>query len=284
MAKRCATSSAPKPGPSGRRRERDERRPLRVRLTTVGTGTAAPSPTRVQSGHVTEGDGFRLLLDCGSGVAHRLSALHLDWPSLTHVAISHYHADHTLDLTTLLFAWRYGTMPPRTEPLTIVGPTGLHAFLHALAAAWGDDLLDLGYPVILHEIANGEVIALGSDAALAARTVPHTDASVAYSVEQARQRIVYTGDTGVDDSLGEWAAGCDVLLCECSLPDPMAIPTHLTPRQCGALARIASPGLLALTHFYPPVETVDIRAEVAEQFGGPVALTVDGWSHEIEEH
>lgn len=270
--------------PWRRRHDDGQRRPHRaVRLTTVGTGTAAPSPTRVQSGHVVEAATVRLLLDCGSGIAHRLAALEMDWQSLTHVAISHFHADHTLDLPTLLFAWRYGTLPPRTAPLTIVGPAGLEALLNALAAAYGDDLLDLGYPVIVHEINDGEEISLGDDVTLGARTVPHTDASVAYSVEQARRRIVYTGDTGVDDTLGEWASGCDVLLCECSLPDEMAIPTHLTPRQCGALARLATPALLALTHFYPPVERIDIRAQVAEQFGGPVALTVDGWSHVIEE-
>jgi ribonuclease BN (tRNA processing enzyme) len=58
---------------------------------------------------------------------------------------------------------------------------------------------------------------------------------------------------------------------------------HLTPRQCGAIARIAQPKLLALTHFYPPVEDVDIRAEVAESFAGPVMLCVDGWTWNAEE-
>ena len=46
----------------------------------------------------------------------------------------------------------------------------------------------------------------------------------------------------------------------------MALPLHLTPRQAGALAAIARPRTLVLTHFYPPVEAVDIVAEVAEQY------------------
>ena len=81
-----------------------------------------------------------------------------------------------------------------------------------------------------------------------------------------------------------WALseGCDVLLCECSLPDAMALPLHLTPRQSGMLAGIARPGLLALTHFYPPVEDVDIMAQVAEAYGGPVILCEDGWSITLE--
>jgi len=83
--------------------------------------------------------------------------------------------------------------------------------------------------------------------------------------------------------LGEWARGADVLLCECSLPVAMAIPTHLTPEQCGALAAAALPKQLVLTHFYPPVERVDIRALVATHYAGPVTLAVDGLMLDIEE-
>jgi ribonuclease BN (tRNA processing enzyme) len=140
-----------------------------------------------------------------------------------------------------------------------------------------------GYPVTVRELASEEAAELPGGTRLRARTVPHTAASVAYSIERAGRRVVYTGDTGFDVALGEWAAGCDVLLCECSLPAAMAIPSHLTPEQCGALAALARPRLLALTHFYPPVERVDIRTIVAEQFDGPVVLATDGWSTDIEE-
>ena len=95
--------------------------------------------------------------------------------------------------------------------------------------------------------------------------------------------MVYTGDTGFDAALGEWAAGCDVLLSECSLPRSLAIPTHLTPEQCGELAGIAVPGRLVLTHFYPPVEAVPIAEIVAEVYGGPVTLATDGWFIDLEE-
>jgi ribonuclease BN (tRNA processing enzyme) len=104
---------------------------------------------------------------------------------------------------------------------------------------------------------------------------------VAYSIRGAGARLVYTGDTGFDAALGTWARGCDVLLAECSLPQPLGIPMHLTPEECGELAALAEPGLLALTHFYPPVENVDIRAIVGARFGGEVALVRDGWTTTI---
>lgn len=252
-----------------------------MRLTTIGTGTAAPSPTRVQAGHLVEAGPVRLLLDCGSGVVHRMAALGLDWQTLTHVAITHFHADHVSDLATLFVAWRHGQLPPRAEPVTIVGPPGIAALLERHAAALWDDLRTPGYPVQVVELARGGRTELGGRVALASLPVPHTAESVAYSVEDAGRRIVYTGDTAPDAALGAWAAGCDVLLAECSLPTAMAIPSHLTPELAGELAAAATPGLLALTHFYPPVEQVDVAALVATRWTGATVLAHDGWSVDV---
>ncbi|MDQ6829955.1 MAG: ribonuclease Z [Gemmatimonadota bacterium] len=254
-----------------------------MRLTTVGTGTAAPTPTRVNSAHLIQSGDVHLLMDCGSGAVFRMAALGIEWMKITHVAITHFHADHTTDLATLFFAWRYGFLPARSASVELIGPVGTDALLDRMSAAFGASLRDLGFAVTVREIAPGGSLELGSGLMLSALKVPHTVESVAYSVERGARRIVYTGDTAFDAALGAWASGCDVLLAECSLPKAMAVPSHLTPEECGTLAAIASPRLLALTHLYPPVEQVDIRALVAEQFGGALALATDGWSTEIED-
>lgn len=254
-----------------------------MRLTTIGTGTAAPSRGRVQSGHLVEAGAVRLLMDCGSGIATRMADLGLQWQGITHLAITHFHADHVVDLPTLLYAWRYGQLPPRSHGLDIIGPAGTLRLLSRFAGVFGDGLLALGFPISVRELAPGESTELSGDVRLRCLKVPHTEESVAYSVEHRGRRIVYTGDTGPDAALGAWAAGCDVLLAECSLPDSMAMATHLTPSRCGALGAAANPDVLALTHFYPPVEDVDIRGLVGAQFGGTVALATDGWTLDLEE-
>jgi pyrroline-5-carboxylate reductase len=38
---------------------------------------------------------------------------------------------------------------------------------------------------------------------------------------------------------------------------------------------------LVLTHFYPPVDVVDILGDVAEYYTGPTVLATDGWSIEF---
>jgi ribonuclease BN (tRNA processing enzyme) len=254
-----------------------------VRLVTLGTGTISLTPGRACAGHHVEAGSVRLLLDCGSGVTHRMAEHGVDWQAITHVALTHFHTDHHGDWPTLVMAWKYGRLPGRTAPLVVVGPAGTDALLARLADAHGEWLRAPGFPIQVLEIAPDERLALGDGVTLAARKVPHTEESVAYSVERGGRRIVYTGDTGFDPALGEWAAGCDLLLCECSLPAAMAIPPHLTPEQCAELAAIAQPGHVALTHLYPPVEAVDPAAIVAVRYGGPLTVARDGWQIEIEE-
>ncbi len=252
-----------------------------MRLTTVGTGTVAPHAQRVCAGHLVESDDVVLLLDCGSGVVHRLAALGLPWTRISHVAITHFHADHIADLAMLCYAFKYGQLPARTAPLTIIGPPGTRELVDRLAVVFGTWLHAPGYPLQIVECVPEQELQLGSGLRLMSFPVPHTQESVAYSVKEGSRRVVYTGDTGFSEPLASWAAGCDLLLAECSLPDAMAIASHCTPTQVGAMAAIARPKQLVLTHFYPPVETVDITALVAEHFSGAVVLATDGWSIDL---
>ena len=256
-----------------------------MKLTTVGTGTAAPHANRVSAAHLVECggavDAVRLLLDCGSGSVHRMASLGVDWTTITHVAITHFHADHISDLPLLLMGWRWGQLPPRSAPVTLYGPPGTGALIERMAGVYGAWMLAPGFPFTVRELLPDEIVKLGGPVTLMSQPVPHTAESVAYSVSDGERRLVYTGDTGVSEALGVWSAGCDLLLAECSLPESMAIREHLTPRQAGQLAARAAARRLVLTHFYPPVEAANILGEVAECYTGPTVLATDGWSIEF---
>jgi len=248
-----------------------------MRFTALGTGTVSLSANRSCAGYLLETTSARLLIDCGAGITRRLAERGTGWQRITHVAITHFHIDHHGDLPTLVFAWKYGFLPARSEPVEVIGPVGIAALMDRLASAYGDWLRAPGFPLTVREITPADVVELPGGLRLRCQPVPHTPESVAYSMEVGSRRIVYTGDTGPSPELAAWAHGCDLLVAECSLPTGMQIPEHLTPEQCGELAAAAAPGHLALTHFYPPVEQVDIRALVAAHFAGPVTLTRDGW-------
>lgn len=221
-----------------------------------------------------------MLMDCGPGSARRLAELGIAWQTITHVAITHFHIDHHADLPPLLFAWKYGMLPQRSAPLHLIGPVGTKSLLERLATAHGEWVTAPGYPVHVTELAPGASLDLGATR-LDCTKVPHTPESMAYSVSHGGRRLVYSGDTGFDAAFAQWAAGCDLLVLECSLPKSMAIVEHLTPEQCGEIAHLAAPRMLVLTHLYPPVESVDIRALVAERYDGPLVIAQDGWSTDL---
>lgn len=247
-----------------------------MQLVTLGTGTVAPSPTRTAACHWVEHGELRVLLDCGPGALHRLAQAGLGWPHVTHVILSHFHPDHYAELPMLVYALKHTTVPPRTAPLDILGPPGVTRLLHALAQGFGPWLLDPGFPLGVTDLSVGEPFRLGADVTLETCPVPHTPESVAIGLATPGARLVYTGDTGPSAALAAWAADCDVLLAECSLPEPMALDIHLTPEQAGDLAQRAKAKHLVLTHFYPPVETTDPARAAGTRFAGPVTAARDG--------
>ena len=90
-----------------------------MRLVTVGTGTVSPHAERTSAAHWLEVGQVRLLMDCGAGTCHRLQQFGLPWFDITHIAITHFHADHFGELPALLFAMKYGWHHPRSAALTL---------------------------------------------------------------------------------------------------------------------------------------------------------------------
>lgn len=247
-----------------------------MELITVGTGSVAPSAHRTAPCHWVGRTGLKVLLDCGAGSLHRLAEFRLPWSEVTHVVLSHFHADHFGELPMLVFALRHATEPPRKEPLVILGPPGTVRLVKGLAEGFGKWLLDPGFPIGVLDIRATEPFPLDGEVSLETFPVPHTPESVALSITAPEGRLVYTGDTGPSGELARWASGCDLLLAECSLPEAGAIDIHLTPERAGDLARESQARCLVLTHFYPSVETSDPAKGAAARYSGRVLVARDG--------
>ncbi len=193
------------------------------------------------------------------------------------MAITHFHYDHLGDLPALLLALKYGVEEPRTEPLTLVGPPGFAGHLRRLSDAHGIAFLDQAFELRIAEMAPGSELV---DAAFGltwrcAKTV-HTEESVAYALHGGWGSVAYTGDTGPSDELAGFLAGHDVLVAECSHPDPPPTGLHLTPSTLAGLATVARPELLVVTHVYPSLGPREAVSRLAERYGGRVVAGADG--------
>ena len=252
-------------------------------VTVLGSGTLLPDHLRHSAAFlVAEGDAL-LLLDCGSGVLDGLSRSGIPWADLTHIALSHFHTDHIGGLAPLMFALSHGVLPPRSTPLTIVGPPGLRRLLSALAEAYGGYVLEPGFDLSVVELARNDHWSDGTVDLQSCETV-HTEHSVAYRYAGEAGTVGYTGDTGESTLLGDFLKGADLVIAECAHPDPPSVDSHLTPGGLAALAGKAAPALVVTTHAYPTLASDEVPELVRRSgYSGRVLAGHDGMCVVLEE-
>lgn len=247
-----------------------------MRVTVVGTGTAVPNLARRQSCVVVEAGGETLVFDLGSGAVRGMLRADLDPFAVDHVFFTHFHPDHTVDIVPLLFAMKYGADEPRVRPLTITGPTPFREFFGRMESVWGEWMIG-DYPTGVSELPH-ECPAPLELPGLSLTWAPaeHRPESIAYRLESGGRAFVHTGDTEYSESIVALASGAHTLLVECSFPDDQPVPGHLTPTGVARMATESGVKRVILTHLYPPVEGLDLVAEVGRGFDGEVIVAHDG--------
>jgi len=244
-----------------------------MRLTILGSGTAVPVADRFPAGVLVQSGGTTVLVDCGPGTSRRLPAAGVGLEQLDAVLLTHYHTDHSADLTAILFGLRNPRYRGR-PPLRIFGAPGLRAFHRHLCDAW--PWLDPkgGYDLELTEVDPG-AFTVGS-LAIVAVPIQHTAQSLAYRLTDAEGRsAAISGDADVCPGLVEVARDVDLFVCEASFPDDGRIEGHLTPRLAAEAATAAGARHLCLTHFYPECEGTDLAAQARAAYSGRITLATD---------
>ena len=249
-----------------------------MKITVLGAGTCIPSVGYSPAGYVLTGHSSTVLMDPGPGSIARMSINGLDYRHVNLVLVSHLHPDHTLDLMTLIQA--LGSTPGwwRTEALTLLGCHGLTDFVGTLLRVY-PDIGPETFALKMLEF-DRDPVDIGEWHLTSART-GHTPESLATRIESGGRSVVYTGDVADPGAIVDICRGVDTLLCECSFPDGLGVPDHLTPGQVGQLARAASVGRVVLTHFYPSATKADLVSEVKKAFSGSVTMAHDGMVVEL---
>ncbi len=254
-------------------------------LTVLGCSGSVPGPGNPCSGYLVEHDGYRLLLDLGTGALGTLLGLlrpeSVD--TVDAVVLSHRHGDHMADLAAL--AYTQEKLPARTVPTRVIAPAGTARTVARAELLSFEDARDGGF-------------ALGPFGLRLAR-VHHSVETYAVRVGAGGASLTYTGDSGPCRELRDLARGSGLVLAEAALgpgepadpardagPDEPADgwdrgrggpgPHHLTARQAGELAELAGAGLLAVTHLRPWDDPVRSLAAAAGRFAGPTVLARPG--------
>ena len=255
---------------------------LGMELTILGSGTAVPSPRRAAPGYLLRVGRDLVVLDTGPGTMGRLLQHGVSPHEVSHILYSHTHLDHMGELPSWLFA---GRIPEagRTSPLTICGSAGFMRVLDSLRGTFGHWLDAQTYRLDLVTLDGaGSSTAVFSGWSVRAARVSHIESSLAYRIEDASGRsLVYSGDTDVCEGIVDLARDADLLLIESSFPDDRKVDGHLTPGEAGEIARRARARKVALTHFYPACEGVDMLGSARSRFDGETVMAEDGMKIKI---
>jgi ribonuclease BN (tRNA processing enzyme) len=248
-----------------------------VRLTVVGCSGSIPGPDSPASCYLLEEQGFRLLLDLGSGALGPLQR-HVPLTGIDAICLSHLHADHCLDLCPLWVAQIYGPGGPRPR-IPVFGPDGT---AERLARAYGfaeEPGMTGAFDFSALQAGTRQI---GPFEITLAR-MNHPVETYGFRVAATGRVLAYSADTGPTDALTGLAHGADLLLCEASFLDGPGQPAnlHLSAKQAGEHAARAGVGQLMLTHLVPWHDRERSRAEAAAVFDGPLTLATSGLAVEL---
>jgi len=248
-----------------------------VRLTIVGCSGSFPGPDSAASCYLVEapfeGRTFRLLLDLGSGALGPLQD-YIDLRDIDAINLSHLHPDHCFDMSGLYVVRKYHPQgrPPR---LPVYAPAGAD---WRLSDAYGTTAPNgMTLPFEFHALSDGFETKIGPFTMRTYRT-PHPVEAYATRIEHGGSVLVYSGDTGPDAGLVEFARGADLLLCEASFVESAENPPdlHLTGADAGRLATDAQIDHLLLTHIPPWTDRDEVEADLRTSYAGAYRLVEPG--------
>lgn len=229
-----------------------------MKIQILGSGTCIPSRRRGSSSYLISLNSKNILFDCGNGTTWKLEKTGVSYLDIDYIFITHFHPDHNADLIPFLFATKYPAVKERTEPLYIWGPEGFKNFFNSLKNVYNEwiepECLEVNEFDSTDNIYDGFV--------LSCLKTPHTNNSLAYKLESGNKSVVYSGDTDYSDSFVDFASGTDLLIIECSLPDRLKRPGHLTPQEVIKIANLSKPKRLVTTHMYPVCDEENIYEQI----------------------
>jgi len=248
-----------------------------MRLTVLGCAGSFPGPEAACSAYLVEADGFRLLIDFGSG---SLSALqrYSDINGIDAIILTHLHCDHMLDACTYVVVRRYDPAGPR-PPVPVYAPLGA---AERISAAYSSENEPMDDVYTFYGLQPG-TFPIGPFTVTVDR-VNHPIETYGVRVEHGGHALAYSSDTAPCEPLLRLAAGADIFLCEASYLDGVDNPPglHLTGGEAGEAATKAGVGRLLLTHLIPAwFSEASIVDAATAAFSGPVEVVRPGARYDL---
>jgi ribonuclease BN (tRNA processing enzyme) len=246
-----------------------------MELSVLGCAGSFPGPDSPCSAYLLEAEGFRLLIDFGTGALSALQRHPAGMHGVDAILLSHLHCDHILDACSYVVVRRYDPAG-KHRPMPLYGPAGTAERLLMIDGP-GDGLPYVDDVYDVNVLRPGK-LSIGPFQVTLAR-VNHPGEAFGMRIENNGHVLAYSGDSGKSDALVELAQGADLFLCEASYLESKPHPSdiHLTAREAGEYASIAKVQRLVLTHLVKAWnDPADTFAEARAAFRGSIQVASPG--------
>lgn len=165
---------------------------------------------------------------------------------------THLHPDHRLALPQLLMYWRIRT--GSLAGLTVAGPGERMQSLYDHAFDYlfhdEDDPAQIPAHANIMPVMPGDVIETQTHIIESAASHHNVPGRMYRITHKPSGRVIgFTGDTGYFDGIGEFFAGVDTLVCECTRGDEReSVSGHMNLWEVAKAANAVQPQQLVLTH------------------------------------
>lgn len=239
-----------------------------LKLTIVGCWGGYPKVNEASTGYLLEHDGYKLMIDFGSGILSKLQNF-VQPEELDALVLSHYHPDHVADIGVLQHARLIqGFLGKKSPQLPIYGHTQDK-----------QEFSKLTYKNITKGVAYDPKKKLEvGPFSITFLSAVHPIPCYAMRIEAGGKSLVYTGDTSYKEEFVSFASGADLLLSECNFYGSQdgKGAGHMNSLDNGRLANGAGVKQLVLTHLPHYGELDQLVSEAATEFAGPISLAKEG--------
>lgn len=231
-----------------------------MKLTVLGNNGPYPEPGGACSGYLIEVEDKKILLDCGNGVLGNLQKF-IKFEELDMVILTHLHSDHMSDMMVL----RYAVMVKKMRKL-------INKVIDVFAPrepAEDYNKLDIRGCFNLKPI--DEELALNYGGLnITFKEMNHPVETYAVSLSYKDRRFIYSGDTAWCKNIIEFCKDADCIMLDSGTfnkdKNNNSEP-HMTPEECGRVAKEANVKRLLLTHFWPDDDKNACLDKAKEFFG-----------------
>lgn len=244
-----------------------------LKVTVVGYWGAYPEENEATSSYLIEKDGFKLLLDCGSGALSQLPK-YMDPFELDAVILTHYHHDHIADLGVLQYHMLVQNSIRQKEKLLPI---------------YGHQFDQKNFKQLTHDFTKGHAYDPRSSLDLGPFTISfletnHPVICFAMRIEDDINSFVFTADSSYKEEFFSFSKEADLLITDCNFYENQdgKKAGHMTSKECAIIAEKAHVKDLVLSHHPHFGNRLDLVTEAKKYFRGNIQLAKSGLTFHLD--